>query len=446
LGNRFFHVQTEWRIHLEKYRFEEYVKGMKRFTGKALLTATAMALLTLTCKAPDLFSEYDGQSILSTTSLQDDNWQLMPDYSFEAGTTADDYMDYSKVSSNGGPNAGPVYRLEIKNLLKNGDFETGTTAPWTTYNISTGTVSIINSAPDPVIDNNTVQFKMGAEEWTYIKMSNAFNSGGTYIPSKSYFFKYDYRTFSPVNFFFVPQWDTVSVDPQLGDYRLYTSYGGANGSSDSPSETNRNTYPPLDPTVVYTKILNIFTASATGTDDTLALTGFNQNGYFDNFRIVRSPEGNFDLKLRLKMNINHRPDIDIIPGYYKFSVWVKQEDVSSRANVFQADRVELGIQAYDAVNNKNVSDYKVFYQTQPLSDLYSQEPGGGFSGDWSSGWVQLVLASQFTFQVPDISADPVMELTISPSNPGIKDKSWNRLTAGSILISEPVLEYSSIPW
>jgi len=417
---------------------------MKRFLGTAALS-TAAAILMFACKAPDLFSEYDEESFLSSTSLQSDNWQLMPDYTFETGTTAADYMDFSQVSSSGGPDGGPVYRLEIKNLLKNGDFETGSILPWSTYNISTGSLSIINSGTY-AIDNDTARYSLGSNEWAYIKMASAFVEPNTYIPNSSYKFKYDYRTGSPVNLFFVPQWDTSSTDPQLGDYSLYSAYGGSGGSSNFPSETIRNSYPSLDPTIVDTKITNVFTASTIVADDTLSFAGTAQGGSFDNFRIVRSPKGDFDLKLRLKMNIDHNPDIDIIPGFYKFSVWVKQENVSAMTNVFNADRVELGIQAYDTENKQNVSDFKVFYMTQTLSDLYSLETDGGFSGNWSGDWVELVLASQFTFQVPDISADPVMELTISPSNPGIKDNSWNRLTAGSILIADPRLEYSPTSW
>jgi hypothetical protein len=108
---------------------------MKRFIG--MLAVTTAVVLTLTCKAPDLFSEYDGQSFLSTTSLQSDTWKLMPDYTFDTSTSAADYMDYTLVSSTGGPNGGPVYRLEIKNLLKNGDFETGDAPDWFLYDEGT---------------------------------------------------------------------------------------------------------------------------------------------------------------------------------------------------------------------------------------------------------------------------------------------------------------------
>ena len=84
-------------------------------------------------------------------------------------------------------------------------------------------------------------------------------------------------------------------------------------------------------------------------------------------------------------------------------------------------------------------------KTQALADEFATSTGT-FSGDWSSKWVQLVLESTNLVQLPNVSADSVFELTISPSNPGSSDSSWNRLSPGTILITEPKLEYSETPW
>lgn len=440
---------------LENSQFEKYVIGMKRVI---LILGISAALLLLFSCDEQLFTEYDGQSFLSTTSLQTDSWELMPDYSFVSGTSSTDYMDFSLDSSTGGPNGGPSYRLEIKNLLKNGDFETGsTTEPWFLYNSSTkvidtgdipGTLEIINSGSYE-IDNKTVRINLSTNERAKIVFTDALINSNTYAPNKSYFFKYDYRTGSPLNIFYIPQWDSSTTEPDLGDFYYFQSFGGIGGSSDLQDISIRNTYPPLDPTVTESRSPNRITAS--GYDvllntDSLTFAGSSQGGSYDNMRIIRSPEGEFDLKLRLKMNQDHRTDLQLISGYYRFSVWVKEADLSAVNNCFHADRIELGIQGYDSENQLNVEDYQVFYETQLLSDLYSLRDGGSYSGDWSSGWTQLILASEKNIQLPDISEETIMELTISPSNPGITDNSWNRLSAGSILISEPVLEYSSTPW
>ena len=88
----------------------------------------------------------------------------------------------------------------------------------------------------------------------------------------------------------------------------------------------------------------------------------------------------------------------------------------------------------------NLDEQQVYYKTQPLHNLYSQS-GESWSGDWSSGWVQLVLETSTTVQLPNYSDSHVMELTISPSNPGSSDAGWNRLSPGSIQISNPTLEF-----
>lgn len=431
---------------IENSQFEKYVIGMKRIIG--VLGISATLLLTFSCDE-QLFTEYDGQSFLSSTSIQSDNWELMPDYSFESGTSATDYMDFSLDSSTGGPNGGPSYRLEIKNLLKNGDFEDGTILPWFFIDSGgSGNFGLINSGIYEV-DNFTARINLEKDDRAKIIYTDAFINTFTYVKNKSYFLKYDYRTGSPLNLYYIPQWSASDPDQFLQDFTYYQSYGGIGGAVLDQSINNLNTYPPLDPTTTSPRIPNKTTASGYETTlntDSLTFAGSAQGGSYDNFRIVRSTEGNFDLSLRLKLNIDHRPDLELISGYYRFSIWVKAATLTAGENTYATDRVELGIQGYDTDNHLNVEDYQVFYSTQTLSDLYSLKDEGSYPGDWTSDWVQLILASNQTIQVPNISEETVMELTISPSNPGITDNSWNRLSAGTILISEPTLEYSSTPW
>ncbi|QEN09328.1 hypothetical protein EXM22_15575 [Oceanispirochaeta crateris] len=428
---------------------------MKRLIG--LFAAMATAALTLTCTVSDLFSEYDGQSFLSTTSLQSDNWELMPDYSFETGTTAEDYMDYSLESATGGPNGGPVYRLEIKNLLQNGDFEDTSASPayspWFIYDEVTP--EIVASPAASVIDvitgtneisNRTVFFSTDTGYRAAIKLKDSFVNPETYISDQNYVFNFSYRTASIIKMFFEPDW-SESSGGFLDTYGFQSS-GGAGGSQEDTSLSNNNIFAPIDPELAEARGPNVFGAQNTSYptlgDTWTFATDKSQSGYFDNFRIVRDTAGDFDLRLRLKLDLDHRQDLELIPGYYRFSVYVKDETITS-LNTFNSDRVELSITGYDTSNQISTEDSQVFYKDETLHDLYSQS-GEGYTGDWSSSWIQLVLASDKLIQLPNISQDPVMELTISPSNPGTSDAGWNRLTAGSVLISEPVLEYSSTPW
>ncbi len=401
----------------------------------------------MTCNLDPSFDEYDGENFLSQTAWSD--WALMPDYSFESGTSASDYMDFSPVNGETGPNGGEVYRLEIKNLLQNGDFSSGVVTPWKYYNREApGTPPAAASAPKMTITsysgNNKADFNLQLNPGSFddqllIRPSTDLINGNTYLSGKNYFFLFNYLDsgIDKYTLYFFSNWDTLATNP-LENGKDYQTQAGQNYPYTSIPEVDPN-----DPTKI---TLNRFTASGTGSNnDYLGFASKTQVGAFDEFRIVRSPEGDFDLRLRLKMDVDHRPDLDLISGYYRFSVWVKQADLSGTTNTYHADRVEVGIHGYDSNNQLNVDDVRVYYKTQALADEFATSTGT-FSGDWSSSWVELVLDSENLIQLPNVSTDSVFELTLSPSNPGSSDSSWNRLSPGTILISEPTLEYSETPW
>ena len=449
---------------------------IKRFCLYILIVS---ALLLTTCDLDPSFDEYEGENFLAYNTLAD--WTLMPDMDFEsdaAGTSATDYMDFSPTGETG-PAGGPVYRLEIKNLLTNGDFESATDpkAPWIYFNTYTDTetdppddskMAIVNTGT--IIDNNTAYIRTLNEEHLKIQLTKAFNNTATYVPGKSYHFQFDYRTGSPLNLYFIPDWIPSSSEPVLGDEYYYQVFGGEDGSKDGASVENLNTFPsfPTDEEIEdedsgissNNRITASETAHASNTDS-ISLVGYaerSQVGYIDNFKIVRASEGaskpikevdeglldEFDLRVRIKLTTEHRTDLELIDGYYKFSIYVKEES-SLPVNSFHSDRVELGIRGYDVDNLVNVDDQKVFYKTEELKTAYATTTGT-YAGDWSEGWVQLVFASSNLIQVSQTSDDPVLELSVSPSNPGSTDSSWNRLSCGSILIADPVLEYSESPW
>ena len=419
---------------------------MKRYF---LLYSIVISLLVMACNLDPSFDEYDDEDFLSQTTWSD--WALMPDYSFESGTSAGDYMDFSQVSGESGPNGGEVYRLEIKNLLQNGDFSNGTsTLPWKYYDAyapaiptttipNTNIMEIVTSSGDNKADFSLSSDGDTIEERLLINPYSDFISSKTYVGGKIYLFSFNYELNSStdkLSLYFFKNWN-------------YSDNTLPSGSYITQELTNfpSSTIPITDPENPENITPNYFTSSSTGFENDYL--GFakaeTQLGKFDDFRIIRSPEGDFDLRLRLKMDIDHRSDLELISGYYRFSVWVKQADLTGLSNKFPADRIELGIRGYDEDNQLNVDDVKVFYKTQALADEFATSTGT-FSGDWSSGWVQLVLESENLVQLPNVSTDPVFELSISPSNPGGSDSSWNRLSPGTILIAEPSLEYSETSW
>ncbi len=403
----------------------------------------------MTCNLDPSFSEYEGEDFLSQTSWSD--WELMPDYTFETGTTAGDYMDFSPVPGETGPNGGEVYRLEIKNLLKNGDFSDGaSTLPWKYYDAyapalptttipNTTIMEIVTSNGDYKADFNIYSDGGTIDERLLINPYSDFIQPLTYIGGKIYLFSFNYELNSDtdkLHLYFFKNW--IYTDTSLSSFNYITE-----DLTNYPSLT----IPEPDPENPENITPNYFTSSESGFEnDYLGFAKVStQLGKFDDFTIIRSPDSDFDLRLRLKLNVDHRSDLELISGYYRFSIWVKEADLSALANKYHSDRVELGIRGYDEENQLNVDDVKVFYKTQALKDEFATT-SGTYSGDWSSDWVELVFESENLIQLPNVSTTPVFEISISPSNPGGSDSSWNRLAPGTILIAEPTLEYSETPW
>ncbi|RKX84217.1 MAG: hypothetical protein DRP57_06375, partial [Spirochaetes bacterium] len=133
------------------------------FLGIAVLFLSALSLST--CKQTDLFSEYRGTNLLDgipfTTWVPDQTGPYM-NYEEESGTGCEPPSDHPGEE---------VYRLEIKNLIPNGDFEATTAgaAPlgWTAYNgggTGSDTLEVIDSGnlgggeAAGLIDNKTMHF------------------------------------------------------------------------------------------------------------------------------------------------------------------------------------------------------------------------------------------------------------------------------------------------
>ncbi len=440
---------------LEIFLFYAYTDSMKFSVLRRLVLFSLSVFLLMTgCQEPDYFGEYEGINLLGSSSLAD--WQLMPDYSFETGTSAVDYMKYTPETGQAGPHAGPVYRLEIKNLINNGDFENGTSEPWffseapfsskTSPATGSAQVSIISSGPS-VLEDNTLYFEnLNKNQQLGFACpgpagSSSFVKPETYIYGKNYIFSYDYRIERFQRALFRPHWSSSNSEKE------YKAYGGENGTISTTGGMEKNHFPPLDIEIAEGTNANNFDAAVPGAGEencwVIALSD-TQKGSLDNFKVVRNTLGNFDLRLRLKLYLKNNNGLDLIPGYYRFSIYVKEES-SPADNSFPADRIELGIKSQDDPNKKNVEDYQVYYKTVTLHNLYAQD-GRSHQGWDSSGWTRLTLASSQLLQIPGNSDEPVMELSISPSNPGSSDSGWNRLNPGVILIADPQLEYSATPW
>ncbi len=446
---------------LENLSLPGYIKDMRALPDHLMrMFILAIFLLATGCEEPDFFGEYSGKNFLPSDSLgPDGNWQLMPDYTFEEGTLAKNYMGFSPKDGELGPRGGPVYRLEIKNLLRNGDFEDPAIDDvW----LTNGTKSYIPSTAPLALEGRSLKYNVNKDQMLYFNCPKALINEKCYLYDKSYLFSYDYRCGETQKSYFLLNSADSSAGPSkteiTGSSYRFTAYGGQNGQQEEPSTKNSNTFPPLDILKAQSQRINNFTTKMPASGNInrfIFFPGASQVAVIDNFKLIRDTEGPFDLRLRLKLSLNDNNGLKLIPGYYRFSLWVKEAGTLP-LNTFYADRIELGIESHDRRNLMDIKDYQVFYKTRELHNLYALNGRSFLDGrhpltessslNWGENWVQLVLSSSQLIQLPDQSEEPVMELTISPSNPGPTDSGWNRLSPGVILIADPELEFSPVPW
>jgi hypothetical protein len=335
------------------------------------------------------------------------NKNLIPEGTFDQwfhtdtatiGSANETYLLYEQESVNGGFSGSEAYRLELKNLMPNGDFETGALgAGWS----GTGTipgVSNSGSVEDVPIDGNSLHYDFNSG--SYVSFDLGTISDGA-LNNTKYRLHFDFRVETGILFDYNDGTNSYFTDPNLYWIENYTSWG----TREFPT-VNKNSI------ITTPSIGGIF--FSIGTPDP-AVSSPSQNGYLDNLSIVKA-DGTYGIAYTLEGSINSE-GIELIPGTYRFSVYVKQEldaDVTpATLNRFRAEYVELSISG-------------------PLSNLNTDENRALFpsSSEWSD-WTKISVDSDSLR--PAEGSSPIT-MTIFAYN-------HNNRYSGSILVSAPILEY-----
>lgn len=359
----------------------------------ALLGIMAL-LIPLSCDFGDYWEQYAGINLISGLGFDaEGRWVL----SEQSGT----YLAYARVDAAEGitppaeaPAGSGVYRLEIKNLKPDGDFEEtplGTTpAGW----------SMI-SGPDPVIidtgpyriNGRTLEIVLTTDRTARFSLS-----GIPFVEGGNYRFLYSYRSSA-----------ATPIDLIL------------NGTSWSFNTQNPVAFPE-------DYQLSVF--PYTSETQQLEYGNYNYNGslYIDNFRVVRT-----DLLQGLYFSLE--PDDPqlvqpLLDGRYKFSVYARLEGPAGSPlgdNSFAASSVSLGMYLVDA-------------ETRPP---YEGGARKAFTADvLSEEWTLLEIYSETWSSIFNLS-DPagtdikILILAVTPTN----TLDENSFDAGRVLLSYPVLEY-----
>ncbi len=376
----------------------------KRFILTAAAALTVIFFLG-SCILIDYFSGYSGKNLISHTALS--QW---------AATQSSPYMDYSAVTAavagtSGLPDStAPIYRLENKNLFPDGDFEASTAglAPGATgWSISAGTYVVRpESFPHPLSDN-ALYFDLDSNEFVSFELNNLLD---TAYPSGSYVMRFSISGNSTGDITFVID------DASTSNISTFsTSIPSANTALAFPEDFD--TVPQTE-FIIHSDDTEYFRINSL-TSDLLP------EGYIDDIRVIKSDQKQ-TISLLLPFDDSEREgSLELISGWYRFSIYVKADPEAGDSNRFKTDSITLTIEAIDddglggSIDSLsfNAADYSSF-----------------------STWTQIYIDADLQIDEPADSADNVIKLSVCPycSISGALG-----IDAGSILISSPSLEYSS---
>jgi len=380
--------------------------------GKSGLICSGFLFLALIlggCSISADFSDIQGVNLITSRDLDDiDTVTLLPLWQREIADNT--YMIFDDITVGySGPTAGlpdaaaPIFRMEIPNLVTNGDFEGGL-AGWT----ANGSASMSTAAG--IIDGNCLQFQHSSSNLDYLEL----NLAGLPAVDALYSIRFDLKM-------------SIAMENMLFEY----DNGTATTVVWTPDLSEFTTAEIISFPVGDVGSIPAFTSAAGGVFHIGLPSQSNsgQQGYLDNLRITRIDQSN-TVYLEVPYSDAVRPDL-LSGGIYTFSIYVKQEepaDVTPATERYPAESLTLGI-------------------NPPPSAAYPANPSYSgrtvdISGVTDSTWVKVSVSESWSQKVqvdaPADGTDPVLILTMTPT-----DSNGNGTNiAGSLLVSTPSLTWT----
>lgn len=330
-------------------------------------------ILLFSCDSVDYFEEYRGTNLIENQDFDSDDWKL-----------ADDelYIQHNQIKGN-------IYRLSIPNLIQNGQFEESSLGPitfpfneWTVY--SGATASITDSGDE---HQKTMEYDINPKiERLDYNLNNAVSDG--FNKNDNYIIRFSIKSTTSTAFEIR---DDSSPYPNkswtVNESSQFIDFPTENITSLVTSQNNSNQY---------------FSIGAMDTDVQTI-----QHGWFDDFRIIKA-NANHYITLNVPVTDNDR--LDLIDGYYRFSVKVKNDGEISPVSL------QMSLQ----------SDNEP-YKTTMITML---------EDNWSE-WTEIEIISEDAFMLSQVD-DANIQLRIFPTDASL---AGNNKDTDSILIKEPFLEF-----
>lgn len=349
---------------------------------RKLFPSLLVLIVLSACEIPDYFSDYRDVNIISGIPFSSSEW-VQDDTS---------YMAYNSVTSTvaGGITGLPdgtteYYRLEILNLVPNGDFEV-VLSDWT----STGAMPTLTSLVGDAITGQSLSFSLLPDEradFDLNTLSDGFIANNIYTISFSIrtgdsfsVFDYNNTTESYSNSIFSPGNDVVNTFPRDGE-----DDNQINATTDS------------------TRVLSI--GAIDSGDQKL------QIGFFDDLRMANqaAPQG-----ITLTLPYTTTSGLDIIDGSYSFSLYAKLEE---------DDQVTP-----DVLNSFKTEEFSITMESLESPIKISTEV---FT--LTSEWTEYEMTLETQIETPSDVTTDMLKISIMAGN-----KNWP--IPGRMLIASPSLE------
>ncbi len=390
--------------------------------GRRLLPLLALVVLAAGCEWSDPFAEYRGINLVTDRGASVDG------FAESYGDGSDPAATFDYVALTGGLTAAEygattglpsgvedtIRRVEIPNLMPNGDFEAtvppASPAGWTLVEAVPGTVvfDTVDTGDPQTITNHSVDFGVVPGDLAAFDLTNLADG---LVASAAYHYSFDFRR-DDINTEITVGYS--NGDPDSANTVSFDRWVGENYDSLSAPLPVESLPHPSTPQL---DLETIFVSQESAIAQYLTLgslvkTPAFQSGYLDNWTV-----GRVDNLPHLTLTLDADPasGLSIVPGEYEFSVYVKSEIDSqvtpTTQNAFRAGQILLG--------------------KDDVYELFTREDAGWSTNEW------IRVSTSVGVSRVDLSDGQVeLHLTISTANaPAV----------GRILIANPSLELSGTP-
>jgi hypothetical protein len=407
------------------------------------LVFSFILVLTVGCNLnTNYFSDYSGKSILGNSGFGSGKWvetSGVGNYMTWTAASSDSNLSGLAGFSTGPDGSSPAYRLEIVNLIPDGDFETETAGATTFYNpfwsLASSTVLFATTQNvtgySLALDNQSAYWlgSAGGDSLT-LTLANgsngaldAFNNAGLLTwGAGAYRFRTDFINATSLNSLQVTLASSQGLTPTTADnVGNWLQNGLAQVSSSSSRVTLSQAF---STTSTEPTSLTVTFGNISSTEYSLLL---------DNVRMVRT---DIDTSVVLTFSSLSSGSLKLLPGSrtgaYTFTVYVQNDPTAVQGsttpphapNRMEPSGLTLTINA--AVKSGSGS-YQNFYPR---------------SSAWASGWTKLTASLGFDFDDSDseLGGQPALTIKLTPTN--TYDLSTGGPDAGSLLVAEPSLVYN----